>query len=254
MKVQLVSFPVYSRLTANRHYERVNAISKILNESTADFVMFSEHIFKDRSGLKDIEKQVHNKAITALLELNEGKGLNGNCMYLFQNGKWRYIDGQVFSESKEAVGSNIEELIKCLCGDYDFDDRRFTVAGKKFLIIHCGENNILKGSTGIAEFRMNDRPDLEERFEKLLNSVDVVLNPVHTKWGRFGNFLTRIRKFSENGRYCFSNCQMEGNQLEAARKNPAHNTTHVAMHNSELIAPIYTNEDEEYLVQTFEIK
>ena len=256
MKVQLVSFPVYSRLTGEKRFERRDLIIRILNESSADFVMFSQHVLKEQRDLTMIRALVKNRDISAFLELNEKKGLNGNCMYLFQNGEWVYMDCQLFAESKDATLSEIIYLIEDLRG-YHFNMRRqFSVAGKKFMVINCGENNILKGSTGIAEFRLKD-PVLKEVFEKELDKVDVILNPVHTTWGRFGNFLTRIRKFSEKGRYCFSNTQMVGNQLENAVKNPDHNTTCVAMHDSELIAPISTEVldagDEKVLVQTFEV-
>lgn len=255
MKVQLVSFPKYARMTLKRYSERLAATCKILNETDADFVMFSEHLFRDPEILKAIRKLVKNKSVTALIELNERNGYEGNRTYLLQDGEWSDMGGQVFSIPEEVAGG-IECLIDAMCGEYECK-RQFIVSGKKFLFIQCGENHILKGSSGIAKFRLQNRPDLESRFEELLNSVDIVLNPVHDRWGRFGHFLARLRKFSENGRYCFSNCQMVGNQLEAARKSPAHNTTHVAMHNSEQIAPISTEivdaGNEKVLVQTFEV-
>lgn len=257
MKVQLVSFPAYSRLTSGKRHQRIDAISKVLNESSADFVMFSQRVLKDPEDLKVIRALVKNKSITAFVELKEYEGLSGNCMYLYQNGHWMYIDSQIFAESSEAKKDVIEYLIDDFRGNHFNMRRQFTVGGKKFLVINCGENNILKGATGIAEFRRNE-VWLKEWFEDTLDSVDVVLNPVHTKWGYFEKFLARIRKFSEHERYCFSNTQMEGSQFENAVKNPDHNTTHVAMHNSEPLAPISTEVldagDEKVLVQTFEVK
>ena len=46
MKILLVSFPVYSRLSAKEREFRINVISNVLNETSADFVMFSEHVLK----------------------------------------------------------------------------------------------------------------------------------------------------------------------------------------------------------------
>ena len=257
MKIQLVSFPVYSRLTRDKVYERIELIAKILNESSADFVMFSEHVLKDLTDLRVIRNLINRRSVSAFIELNESKELNGNRMYLLQDGEWKYIDSQIFAESRDANETNIEYLVHEIDGKFFTMRRQFKVAGKKFMVIHCGENNILKGSSGIAEFRLKKRPDLEERFEKRLNDVDIVLNPVHTKWGYFSKFLTRIRKFSENGRYCFSSSQTEGSQLENAIKSPGHNTTHIAMHNSEIIDPISTEVvnagKEQVLIQTYEI-
>lgn len=49
MIVQLVSFPI-SRLTLKEREYRIDTISRILNETDADFVMFSEHILKSIVG------------------------------------------------------------------------------------------------------------------------------------------------------------------------------------------------------------
>lgn len=258
MKIQLVSFPVYSRLTRVMKYERIELIAKILNNSSIDFVMFSEHVLKDSSDLIVIRSLVKNKSISAFIELNEFSGLNGNCMYLFQDGQWIYISNQVFAESKKANKASIKYLVDELDGKHFNMRRQFSVSGKKFMVFNCGENNILKGSTGVAEFRLKGEYTLEEKFERRINEVDIVLNPVHTKWGWFAKFLARIRKFSENKRYCFSSCQLEDGQLEKAVENPRNNTAHVAMYNSDFIAPIETEVmeagDEKVLVQTYEIK
>jgi hypothetical protein len=256
MKIQLVSFPVYSRLTNEKRHQRIDAISKVLNESSADFVMFSQRVLKDTDDLRVIRALVKNKSITAFVELKEEKGLKGNCMYIFQNGQWMYMGCQLLSESSDATRDAIEYLLDDFRGNHFNMRRQFVVGGKRFLVINCGENNILKGATGIAEFRLKDICH-KDRFEEVLDSVDIILNPVHTKWGYFEKFLARIRKFSEHDRYCFSNTQIEGNQLENAVKNPDHNTTHVAMHNSEPLAPISTEVvdagEEKVLVQTFEV-
>lgn len=249
MEIQLVSFQS-TRLTKKEREYRVDVISNILKKTKANFVMFSEHVLKSKDDLYTINENVGQKHITALFELSESIGLKGNRLYLIQNAIITDLQThQIFFDSAGATAHNVEILI-----DEMERHRQFVVDGIKFLIIQCGENNILKGSTGSAEFRLQKRPDLKCRFFKLLNNVDVVLNPVHSRWGRFGNFLSRIRKFSENKRYCFSCTQLSNNQLSNARKDPGHNTTHVVMHSKKRIIPVYTNEVENYLLQTFEIE
>lgn len=249
MEIQLVSFHC-CRLTRKERKYRIDTISSILKETKADFVMFSEHVLKSKEDLHTINNNIGQKHVTALFELNESYGLKGNRLYLLHNGKISDLQThQIYFDSAGATEHNIEILI-----DEMEQHRQFEVEGIKFLIIQCGENNILKGNTGCAEFRWPNRIDLKRRFTKLLNKTDIVLNPVHSRWGRFGNFLCRIRKFSENKRYCFSCTQMINNQLFSARKDPGHNSTHVVMHSKKRIAPIYTNEIENYLLQTYEIK
>lgn len=256
MKIQLASFPAYSRLTKEKRHQRIDAIVKILNESPADFVMFSQWVLRDTEDLRIIRALVNNKSVSAFIELKEANGLNGNCMYIFQDGQWMYMDCQIFSESSDAKKYAIKYLLDDVRGNHFNMRRQFVAGGKRFLVINCGENNFLKGSSGIADFRFKDCC-IDSLFEEVLDSIDVVLNPVHDRWSRFGHFLTRIRKFSEHNRYCFSNTQMEGSQFENALKSPDHNTTHVAMHNSEPLAPINTEVvdagAEKVLLQTYEV-
>lgn len=259
MKIQLVSFEKHARYTSKLQITRPNAIAEFLSHSTADFVMFSEHALRTQDALTVVQLFNSNKKIIALLELREGKTLNGNRMYLLHEGEWSYIGNQVFSTSDEVEPSLVDALLETLEGKYKRfgDKRQFEVGGKNFLVLQCGENNILKGLSGIAEFRLRNHPDLENRFNDILESVDVVLNPVHERWGRFGSFLARMRKFSENGRYCFSCTQMQENMLESAINNPTHNTTQIVMHNGELVPPVSSEVidtgSEQFLVQTYEI-
>ena len=55
MKVQLVSFPKNQRFTVNERINRMDAISQILSETTADFVMFSPHILKCEDDKPEID-------------------------------------------------------------------------------------------------------------------------------------------------------------------------------------------------------
>lgn len=250
MLVQLVSFPKYHRLTIKERVKRMDEISQILAETDADFVMFSQSVLKSEDDLFDsIKLRKIRKNITALFELKESSGLSGNRLYLLQNGNLRELRHQLFATADKVNEDTVGALLK------EFKRRRrFDVKDKGFLIVQCGENNILKGATGCAEFRLKDsQPEQCEIFEKILNNVDVVLNPVHTRWGHFSNFLARLRKFSDNKRYCFSCTQMEGSQLERAIANPTHNTTHVAMCNQELISPILTKSDGKILIQLYQI-
>ena len=259
MKIQLVSFKKHARYTSKLQVTRPNAMADFLSHSTADFVMFSEHALRTQDDLTIVQLFNSNTKIVALLELKEGKTLNGNRMYLLQGGEWSYIGNQVFSTSDEVDPSHVDALLETIEGKYERfgDKRQFEVAGKNFLILQCGENNILKGLSGTAEFRLKNHPSLEKRFNDILEKVNIVLNPVHERWGRFGSFLARLRKFSENGRYCFSCTQMQENMLEKAINNPTHNTTQVVMHNGELISPISSEVidtgSEYFLAQTYEI-
>ena len=249
MLIQLVSFLSYERLIVKERLFRIDTISRILNETEADFVMFSLHVLKSKNDLSEIGRNIHNNKVTALFELDEGRDLRGNNLYLLQSGELKCLSNQIFSTSQEARATIIERLIEEL-STY----RTFCVADKRFLIVLCGENNILKGDKGTAEFRLQNRPDLKRRFTEILDGADIVLNPVHYRWRRFGHYICRMKKFSESKRYSFSCTQiLDNNQLTRARQHPDDNVTHVAMHSKRRISPVYTNKEENYLLQSFEI-
>ena len=253
MVVKLVSFPSWNRLSPSLRQHRIEAVADILNQKDADFVMFSEWLFNNQADLVKACKSVRNKKVTALYELAlPEKGLEGNHLFLLKNGKLIDLEShQIFRSHKEASEKNIESLIT------ELEQRRqFDVDGKHFLVFQCGENNILKSTDKKdkrADFRLQNQ-DLKKRFNKLLANADVILNPVHTMWGRSVDLYCRLFKFSENRRYCFYCTQLEDNQLANALKNPTSNTAQRAMHSRRLLSPIFTDTThQDYLLQTYEI-
>ena len=239
--------------TKQRNF-RINSTADILNEKDSDFVMFSEWIFRSRDDLNTVCQLVHNKNVTALFELKLASGLDGNNLFLLQNGK--IVDlktHQVFIKHKDANEENVEVLLNEL-----EQHRQFMVNGKRFLVIQCGENNILKtqrNTKNKAEFRLQNRLDLKKRFNAVINGVDVILNPLHTTWGRFYDFTCRLHKFSEKNRYCFYCTQLTGNQLKNAILHPEKNTAQRAMKSRRILTPVYSSESKnhEYLLQAYEI-
>ena len=256
MKIQLVSFPLYEgNLSLREENQRIEDIVSIINSSNADFIMFSEHILCRKESLETVCKEVQSSSVTALFELKDmtRKGLARNRLFLLQKGCLIDLQSrQVFADSSQVDDEHCERLVEEL--EYS---RQFEIAGKRFIIIQCGENNVLKSvrGEGKAVFRLNQRMDLKKRFEEVLRLTDVVLNPTHTHWvGHFREpFISRLLTFSEKKRYCFTCAQLGGKQLMNARMNPADNSTMKGVHSRRKISPIYTNENEEYLVQTFEI-
>lgn len=253
MIIKLVSYPSWNRLSSKQRKLRISTVVEILNKKDVDFVMFSEWVFNNIEDLNSVCQLVHNEKVTALFELKLSRGLVGNQLFLLQNGK--VIDlktHQVFSEHKDATEENIERLLDELeC------HRQFIVGEKRFLVIQCGENNVLKTQRGVknrAEFRL-ENSNLKKRFDKVIDSVDVILNPVHTKWGRFYDFTCRLYKFSEKKRCCFYCSQLEGNQLINAINSPEKNTAQRAMKNRKLLSPHFCSDinNKEFLLQTYEI-
>ena len=257
MIVKLVSYPDWDdSLSLAERKLRIRSAAEILNAKDSDFVMFSEWILTSKNDLKKLAESVNNKKVTALFELKLAPGLEGNRLFLLQNGEIKDLEThQIFMKSKDVDDNNIEKLINEL-----EQSRQFKCNGKRFLIVQCGENNILKtikikGIKNKAEFRLNNR-DLKNRFDKILSSVDIVLNPTHGYWSRFYDLICRLYKFSESRRYCFYCTQLSDNMLANAHLHPEKNSTQRCYHSRRLIAPIYCSDKEEqnYLMQSYEIK
>ena len=255
MLIQLISFPWYEgNLSAKEENLRIETICDFLNNSRADFVMFSEHILGNANSLDIINKNVQKKGICSLFEIKDRSriGLARNRLFLLKdNNVINLQTRQVFSEAENADEERIERLIEEL--EYN---RQFEINGKKFLILQCGENNILKSIRGTdeAEFRLQNRPDLKKRYQSVIENADIILNPVHTRWGRYGDFLCRIRTFSKKKRYSFSCSQIEEYQLERAKINPIKNTTQIAMCSKKFVAPILSFDENNCLIQVYDIR
>ena len=249
----MVSYPSWNRLSLKQRKLRISTVVEILNEKDADFVMFSEWVFNNKEDLNSVCQLVHNEKVTALFELKLSRGLAGNQLFLLQNGKIIDLNThQIFSNHKDATEENIEKLI-----DELERQRQFKVGGKRFLVIQCGENNILKtqrGEKNRAEFRLQNC-NLKKRFDKIIDSVDVILNPVHERWNRFYDLTCRLYKFSEKKKCCFYCSQLEGNQLVNAIKTPKKNTAQRAMKSRRLLSPHFCSDinNQDFLLQAYEI-
>ncbi len=120
---------------------------------------------------------------------------------------------QFFATSQEMEGNEL------LCEHYidELETKRcFSVKGKKCMVLQCGEVNIIKNiqkENNRPVFRLQNRVDLEKRFFNLLNSVDLVLNPVHTPMGNQGKMEKRREMLSANKRYYFSTSNSDEKHL-----------------------------------------
>ena len=67
--------------------------------------------------------------------------------------------------------------------------RQFECCGKRFTVLLCGETALLastKAEGYKASFRFKSNQKLNKRYEQLLASTDVFLNPIHDLQGEQG--------------------------------------------------------------------
>lgn len=207
MKLQLVSF----RSEASGKV-RLALMIDIINQSSADFIVFCGYTILRYTYLDQLEREIKNKRVVVLFEVKRSIPQDyPNYLYIIRKGKIDSLDTkQMFATSSEIEGND------SLCEQYIEEletKRRFTVKGKQCLVIQCGENNILKNcqsDNNRAFFRFEKRKDLKDRFFKILKDTDIVLNPIHSPMGNQSKMAQRRILLSSGKRFYFSVSNADG--------------------------------------------
>ena len=213
MNVELASL----RNSMNKK-RRFDVVSDIINQSESDIVLFCGHTVFDWNDCIELSSRVTNLDSLILFELNKTDESSfirrKNCLFRIEKGQiLNMFTNQFFATSQEMEGNEL------LCEHYidELETKRcFSVKGKKCMVLQCGEVNIIKNiqkENNRPVFRLQNRVDLEKRFFNLLNSVDLVLNPVHTPMGNQGKMEKRREMLSANKRYYFSTSNSDEKHL-----------------------------------------
>lgn len=201
MRIQLTSFQ-----NGLSDKTRLDITSRIINNSTADSILFSGHTIGFVNEIEKLKVALKNNKIQVIFELeNINSEKINNCLYHIKNGKINNLyTNQIFTQSGE-IENNYE------LGDRFINEletkRKFEINGLNFLIIQCGEINILKNiqnDSNRVEFRLLNDKNLSNRFEHILKTTDVILNPIHTPMGNQGKIQKRREFLSANSKYYFS--------------------------------------------------
>lgn len=213
MNVELVS--LRNSITKKK---RLDVVSDIVNQSKSDLVLFCGHTVFDWNDCIELSGRVTNTDSLILFEaktIDESSFIRRkNCLFQIEKGRiLNMFTNQFFATSQEIGGNEL------LCEHYidELETKRcFSVKGKKCMVLQCGEVNIIKNiqkENNRPVFRLQNRVDLEKRFFNLLNSVDLVLNPVHTPMGNQGKMEKRREMLSANKRYYFSTSNSDEKHL-----------------------------------------
>lgn len=209
--IQLVSYR-----SSLRRSKRVECTIDILNRASEPFVMFSGHTLFEPEDIFSIESKLTNKHVTALLEVRHIKSSsflnNANCLFLVRNGKvHNMFSQQLFATSAEI--KNNTDLAERLLLELE-QRRKIVINKKKYLILQCGEINILsniQSEHNRVVFRFSNNCSLQERFQNLIDETDIILNPMHTPMGNQGKMQKRREYLSACNHYYFS-CSNTKNQ------------------------------------------
>lgn len=219
MTIQLVS--LHKLLTAEA---RLKLVSEIINESSADLILFPGHTLLSKEDVTHLRRSLKNKSSVVLFETKDGGFENeGNHLFRIEGGKIVDMKSrQIFTKSAQ-INKNKEYALDLLDELEQDTKRRFRVKNKRCLVLQCGELNILKNyqkEGNRVAFRYDNDPDLEKRFFDIIEHVDIVLNPIHAPMGNQNKLGARRMLLSNNGRAYFSTCNaLNAKTLTLKRKS-----------------------------------
>ena len=202
MKIQLIGFD-----SIMNPIRKVKLFKEIVNGSDADLILFPGHTLRNDDDIDYLWPEIENEKSTVVLEVRDSFPTDclhlHNALFLWRDyGFEDMLTSQIFATSREISGQ--ERLMARL-----FDElprRQFECCGKRITVLHCGETALLASSKAEgykARFRFKDNPELNKRYESMLASTDIFLNPVHTPQGEQGVMAQRRATLSAEGRYYF---------------------------------------------------
>jgi len=189
--------------------KRLEVVSDIINRSSSDIILFGGHTVLDMADCNELVDGIENKETSVVFEVKKMEESSfvklKNCLCRIENACLKNMfTNQLFSTSKE-IESNIP-----LCERFvnELETKRIIeIKKKRCLVVQCGEINVVKNIQKEGNrpvFRLSNTRDLEKRFFDLLDSVDIIMNPIHTPMGNQGKMERRRELLSSNCRYYFS--------------------------------------------------
>lgn len=200
MKIQLVS----NKKSLNKKQKREVFID-VVNNSKADLILFPGWTLDEGSDIRQLEKKVANKSVSAFFELSptssKSNSLSSNRLFFLSDGKIEDLGShQHFTSSKGATLNKINSFVD------DFEEKRKkVVCGKVVRVVICGEMNVLKNIKDKNYEASIRYPGSDEavRFERLLAETDIILNYLHSPQYSRQHIHGRRRGFFSNDKKVF---------------------------------------------------
>lgn len=172
--------------------------------SLPDLVLSAGYTCMDVAGLSVLEREFGDKPVSIAVELLNpaddpliGPRHPKDCgqLYVVGRGEARKIEPrQQFISSSNVAEEKVEKVVAGLAPG---GGRRFSVQSRQVGWIECGEVNLLccqkDGDSNAVRVRYEG---LEQRFFDAVTSLDIVLNPQHTRMGRLHLLRRKIEALS----------------------------------------------------------
>lgn len=209
MKIQLIGFD-----SCLKNNKRLKIFIDVINNSDADLILFPGHTLRNEDDVDYACAQLLNTKPFVVFELKDAYPANflhtNNELYIYKDGViYDMHTNQLFAQAEHIEGNDI------LMSKF-FDElprRTFTVCNKKITILQCGETSLLKckrGNDNQAEFRFKDNMLLNTRYNDMVSSTDIFLNPIHiAQGGRQWLYKQKRIVFSSENRYYLSTSSLD---------------------------------------------
>lgn len=195
--------------------------------------------YKDNEKFKDIIKK---KDLIEKDEKNKEEDKK-RLIYIIKNGDFKNTNIiQLFHDNKSSTPHNVEKLLQEMENNTN-PQRIIDFMNKNILILVCGELFLLvnKKHKGIAFIKYEK---LKERFEKIFNNIQLIVNIVHTPFtGRSKE--PCYREYFSLNRHYFSTCN-------SLNKFTEYNLQHILKNKKEQILKEIKKTD--YFLQTYDIE
>jgi hypothetical protein len=231
--------------------ERLKLTEQIINESSADILLFSGHTIGFVNDIEILKNSITNKSTEVILELEDiNSSKINNCLYRIEKGILTSLfTNQQFINSRE-IENNYQLAERFL---HELETKRVLLINDlKVLIIQCGELNILRNfqtENNRVEFRLFDDKILKTRFRKIIKESNIILNPIHTPMGNQGKMNMRRIFLSKNKRYYFSASNTKENSDNLDLKSMQY-----AFYNGKPLTIKDVNYNKNSITRSFEIK
>ena len=209
MKIQLIGFDY--ELNPNN---KMDILVDAVNASGADLILFPGRTIRDMNDLFYAEQDITNKQSVAILEVEESMPtsclLMHRALYMLHSGLFFDLYTSQLFETEEDIEGN-EAIVDKLMDE--MKRRQFACCGNRISVLLGGETALLRGAGTDMAFRFGGNAALTRRFQGLLASTDIFLNPVGGMTEPRSITSQRLAALSADGRWCLTTGSLDRDRM-----------------------------------------
>lgn len=271
MKIGLISFQFNSNSPdITRHYSAwlIEAMRRYEEQEGAlpELVLSAGFTCVDPADLTMLEREFGDKPVSLAVEMLDpadnpmigSRRLKG-CGQFFVVGNGRRLELGPRQQFSSTGNINEERAEKVVAGLGPNGGRRFSAQSRQIGWLECGEMNVLRcQQDGAAKAVLVRYEALERRFFEAVTSLDIILNPQHTRMSRLHLLRRKVEALSTgviahapSGSHWPIYCGTTN--WDAARQHRSQHNLQSIMSNGKRQSPRDIIETENYILSVFDV-